>query len=79
LPDDSTFAFGRVLRRYREQKGWSQLKLAEKADLHINAIGLLERGERSPNLPTIFALCRALDVSASRFMASVEDVSQKRG
>jgi transcriptional regulator with XRE-family HTH domain len=61
-----------MLRKYREQKDWSQLKLAEKADLHINAIGLIERGERSPNLPTIFALCRALGVSVSSFMANVE-------
>jgi len=73
LPDNPTVAFGRVLRKYREQKDWSQLKLAEEADLHINAIGLIERGERSPNLPTVFALCRALDVSVSSFMASVEE------
>jgi len=72
VPDDPTIPFGQTLRRYREQKGWSQLKLAEMADLHINAVGLIERGERSPNLPTVFALCRALDVSVSSFMAAVE-------
>jgi DNA-binding XRE family transcriptional regulator len=49
------------------------LKLAESADLHINAIGLIERGKRSPNLPTVFALCRALDMPVSRFMESVEE------
>lgn len=75
MPFDPTIAFGRVLRSYREQKGWSQLKLAEAADLHINAVGLIERGQRSPNLPTIFALCRALGVPVSRFMAAVEDAA----
>jgi transcriptional regulator with XRE-family HTH domain len=73
LTDDPTIAFGRVLRKCREQRGWSQLKLAESADLHINAIGLIERGKRSPNLPTVFALCRALDMPVSRFMESVEE------
>jgi transcriptional regulator with XRE-family HTH domain len=73
LPFDPTIAFGRVLRSHRERKGWSQLKLAEKADLHINAIGLIERGQRSPNLPTIFALCRALDVPVGRFLTAVEE------
>lgn len=76
MPFDPTIAFGRVLRSHRERKGWSQLKLAEAADLHINAVGLIERGERSPNLPTIFSLCRALDVPVARFMAAVEDAAR---
>jgi transcriptional regulator with XRE-family HTH domain len=59
-------------------KGGSQLKLAEKADLHQNAVGFIERGERSPNLHTIFLLCRALDVPVVRFMAAVEKVAANK-
>lgn len=64
-------AFGRVLRSHRERRKWSQLQLAEKADLHLNTIGMLERGERGPSLETVFLFCEIFDVSVDRFMAAV--------
>jgi transcriptional regulator with XRE-family HTH domain len=48
------------------------MTLATKAGLHLNAIGSLERGLRSPTLPTVFALCRALDVPVTKFFAALE-------
>jgi transcriptional regulator with XRE-family HTH domain len=68
LPD----AFGQVLRDYRKRKGWSQMKLAMEAGMHLNALGNLERGLHNPSLQTIFLLCQALEVSMTKFMASVE-------
>lgn len=35
------------LKKYRENSGMSQRELAEKAGVHITAIGKLESGERS--------------------------------
>lgn len=64
-------AFGRVLRSYRERKKWSQLELAEKADLHINTVGMLERGERGASLDTVFLFCEIFEVPVDRFMAAV--------
>jgi transcriptional regulator with XRE-family HTH domain len=64
-------AFGQVLRSHRERRKWSQLQLAEKADLHLNTIGMLERGERGPSLETVFLFCEIFDVSVDRFMAAV--------
>ena len=49
------------------------MKLAMEADMHLNSLGNLERGERNPSLQTIFILCKALDVSVAEFMAAVED------
>ena len=40
---------GERLRSYRNQKGWSQEKLAERAGLHPTYIGQLERGEKKRN------------------------------
>ncbi|MDR1282000.1 MAG: helix-turn-helix domain-containing protein [Opitutaceae bacterium] len=68
LPD----AFGQVLRDYRKRKGWSQMKLAMEAGMHLNALGNLERGLNNPSLQTIFLLCQALEVSMTKFMAAVE-------
>ena len=41
---------GDRIRAYRNQKGWSQEYLAEKADVHHTYIGQLERGEKTPRL-----------------------------
>lgn len=41
---------GDRIRAYRNQKGWSQEYLAEKADVHHTYIGQLERSEKTPRL-----------------------------
>jgi transcriptional regulator with XRE-family HTH domain len=71
---DLPTAFGAELRKLRKAKGWSQMKLAMEAGLHLNALGHLERGARTPSLHTVFALCRALEVPAAVLIASVEKV-----
>ena len=71
MPDLPT-AFGKTLRRLRQQKGWSQMKVAQTAGLHLNALGSLERGERTPNLHTVFALSNALGIQAADLIADVE-------
>jgi len=49
------------LRRLRQEAGLSQEALAYAADLHPDAVGLLERGLRDPQLSTLLALVGALD------------------
>jgi transcriptional regulator with XRE-family HTH domain len=70
-------AFGEVLSRYRERKGWSQMTLAMKAGLHLNAVSNLERGKRSPSLHTVMVLSRALEIPASKLVAAVEKLGPK--
>lgn len=67
-----TQQFGKLVRLERTRRSLSQEELAELADLHRNAIGLIERGERSPSLETIYALAKGLDVPASSLLASLE-------
>ena len=68
----SSVAFGRVVRDARRKLGISQEELAARCDLHRNAIGLIERGERSPSLDTILAIADGLGIGASRLVSSVE-------
>ena len=55
---------GDRIRAYRNQKGWSQEYLAEKADVHHTYIGQLERSEKSPGR-WVFLFPDSLKISAS--------------
>jgi transcriptional regulator with XRE-family HTH domain len=57
------------LRKLRDERGYSQEKLAERAGLHRNYIGGVERGERNVGLENIVKLARALSVSPRELFA----------
>lgn len=46
----------------------TQLKLAEKSDLDVTYISLLERGLRQPSLKTLIRLASALNVSPNELL-----------
>ena len=66
-------ALGEELRERRLFKGLSQERLAERAGLHRNFIGLLERGQRNPSLLTLDAVASALKASITDLMSAVEN------
>jgi len=65
-------AFGITLRRIRLRRGQSQQWLADKSGYHRTYVGLLERGEKSPSLRTIFDIAATLQVKPSRIVKAVE-------
>lgn len=64
-------AFGKIIREKRLILGLSQEKLAEKADLHTNYVGSVERGERNIAIENIYALANALECSPKDLMPEI--------
>ncbi len=58
--------FGRNLRSVREEKGWTQEELGEKAGLASVQISRVERGVREVRLTTLLRLLAALETTPGR-------------
>ena len=58
---------GPRIRTLREQRGLSLRALAERCNLSINAISLIERGENSPTVSSLHMLATALGVKITDF------------
>jgi transcriptional regulator with XRE-family HTH domain len=58
---------GDAIRESRKAAALSQEKLAERADLHPNYIGEVERGEKTISVDALFRIAAALKVSVTRF------------
>jgi transcriptional regulator with XRE-family HTH domain len=63
--------FGAILRRIRSERGLTQERLAELAELNVSYIGFLERGENVPTLTIVLNLADALDVDAADLVREV--------
>jgi putative transcriptional regulator len=55
------------VRRLREERGWSQSRLAETLDVSRQTINSIENGRYDPSLPLAFAI-------AKLFKARIEDI-----
>lgn len=64
--------FGAAIRHFRDQLGWSQELLAEKADLNRSYLGEVERGRAIPSLATAGKLASALGIPLSSLLAHIE-------
>jgi transcriptional regulator with XRE-family HTH domain len=53
---------GETIRTYRKRAGLTQEKLAERADLHHNFIGEVERGNMEISLGSLLKIAKALGV-----------------
>lgn len=58
----------RRIRQFRVQRGWSQEKLAELAELNPAFLGHIERSLKCPTLDTLNKIATALNVSLSELL-----------
>jgi len=59
----------RTVRALREQRQWSQERLAREAGISTGYVARLEKGQHDPSLSTIEKLARALGVKPERLLA----------
>lgn len=57
---------GENIRELRREAGFSQEKLAEKADLHPVYLGQVERGEKAVSVEALWKLSKALKVDMAK-------------
>ena len=62
---------GENIRNQRKKLGWSQIKLAEKADLHHNYIGDIERGEENVSVDALMRIASALKIFLSDLVRGI--------
>ena len=65
-------AFGYVIKNLRNERALSQEKLSFESGLDRSYISQLECGHRQPSLVTIFQLAKALQISPSQIIETVE-------
>ena len=70
--DRTLISFGRNVARLRGERGFSQDKLAEKADLDRTYVSGIERGVRNPGIKTVIRIAKALNSSIGDLCKGVE-------
>ena len=56
--------FTKIVKKIREDKGYSKGKMSELIGCDISYVGKIERSEKFPNLKMIFKIANALEVPA---------------
>jgi transcriptional regulator with XRE-family HTH domain len=66
---------GAAIRRARTARQWSQAVLAERLDVSVDYVGMLERGERLPSFATLFQVAALFGVPPLALLSAPEDES----
>ena len=70
--------FGKTVRRLRTERGMSQQKVAEAADLTLNYVSDVERGVKSVALGTILKLASAFGCPPGDLLADFSPAAIRR-
>jgi transcriptional regulator with XRE-family HTH domain len=68
----ASIALGRVVRRWRVERGLSQEELGYRVRLHRTFVGAMERGERNVTLGTVEKLLDGTGMTLSELAELVE-------
>jgi transcriptional regulator with XRE-family HTH domain len=66
-------AFATTLRVLRTERKLTQERLAELSGVHLNSVGLLERGLREPSLYIVFQLAAGLGITPAELVQAISE------
>jgi transcriptional regulator with XRE-family HTH domain len=69
-PDPRLLALGRALRKARRDRDLSQEAVGQRAGMHANHVGTIERGVKDPRATTLLRLCEALDITPAELFSA---------
>lgn len=64
-------SIGKNIRKKRLAKSWKQEVLANKVEVTVTYIGMIERGEKVPKLETLIRIINALGVTSDEILEGV--------
>ena len=67
---------GAAVRARRRALGLSQEGLAERADIHMTYVGMVERGERNPTYTNVLRIARGLGCTMSALVEGLDEVAE---
>ena len=68
-------SMGQKIKSAREKKGYTQEQLAERLNLSVQHISVIERGVKAPKLETFVRIANELDVNADFLLSELLSVS----
>jgi transcriptional regulator with XRE-family HTH domain len=69
-PDPRLVALGRALRKARRDRDLSQEAVGQRAGMHPNHVGTIERGTKDLRATTLLRLIEALEMSPAELFAA---------
>jgi len=61
------------ITQLREERGWSEYRLAKEAGIPQSTLSNLYRRENSPTLSTLEAICGAFGISLAQFFSGIDE------
>ncbi len=72
MKSDLNIRVGKLLSVLRTEKGLSQEKLGNQANLDRSYISRIERGVLSPSVTNLYKICKVLEITPGTFLNKVD-------
>jgi transcriptional regulator with XRE-family HTH domain len=75
--DEDAERFGAVIRRLRQQRGWTILTCARRLGMNANYLGVLEKGGNLLSVRTLFEIASLFGIPAWEIVREVEEAGKR--
>lgn len=72
-------SIGATIKLCRDRRGLSQKELAERAEVSVSYLSLIEQGKRTPNLEVLESIASGLDIPLNVLVFLASDKSELAG